>query len=299
MKKNLKKGISIVVICIMLFSTVAISSSAVAEGRAAVKRELSLNGIGTRAVSAYTQIPLIHNGKSLGSIARLINGVVYIPIRQFVESVSSAKVTYYSATKTLTVTGDGHNISVNDGAFVFYANGRPIFERTPTVLLSNGRMYAPMTTVAKALSLSSSYDGSAAYTRGSVAPVTPADEYYAQDAVYWLSRIISAESKGESLLGQIAVGCVVMNRVKSPDFPNTIWGVIFDRKYGIQFSPVANGTVYDTPSYNSVLAAKICLEGYRVSEDILYFINPEIIKSSWIQRTRPYAFSIKHHDFYN
>ena len=299
MKKNLKKGIGIAVIFAMLFSLVAISSSALAEQRAVAKRELSLNGIRTRNVSEYTPLPLIHNGNNLGSIARLINGTVYIPIRQFVESVSSAKVTYYSATKTLTVTGDGHNISVNDGAFVFYANGRPIFERTPSVLLSNGRMYAPLSTVAKALSLSSSYDGSMAYTGGTVAALTPANKYYPEDAVYWLSRIISAESKGESLLGQIAVGSVVMNRVKSTAFPNTIWGVIFDRQYGVQFSPVANGTIYDAPSYNSVLAAKICLEGYRVSEDILYFINPEIIKNSWIQRTRQYDFSIKHHDFYN
>lgn len=299
MKNNLKKVWSIALICAMLFGILAISASAVTEERAIAKRELSLTGVGKRDVSFYPAITLEHNGKSLGSIARLINGTVYIPIRQFVESVSSAKVTYYSQTKTLTVTGDGHNISVNDGAFVFYAGGRPIFERTPTVLMNNGRMYAPMSTVAKALSLSYTYDGYTANTAGSVAPVTPADKYYASDAVYWLSRIISAESKGESLLGQIAVGTVVMNRVKSGDFPNTIWGVIFDRKYGIQFSPVANGTIYDTPSYNSILAAKICLEGYRVSEDILYFINPEIIPSSWIQRTRQYEFSIKHHDFYN
>ena len=298
MKNNLKKGLCIVIICIMLFATFSTSSFAMVEAKAVVKQELSLSGVGSRDLSVYATVPLVHNGKSLGNIARLINGVVYIPIRQFVETVSGAKVTYYSATKTLTVTGEGHDISVNDGAFVFYAGGRPIFERTPTVLMNNGRMYAPLTSVAKALSLTSYYDGTIAYTNGRAASITPADKYYDSDAVYWLSRIISAESKGEPLLGQISVGSVVMNRVKSADFPNTIWGVIFDRKYGVQFSPVANGTIYEAPTYNAVLAAKICLEGYRASEDILYFVNPEIIQGSWLQRTREYAFSVKHHDFY-
>lgn len=48
--------------------------------------------------------------------------------------------------------------------------------------------------------------------------------------LYWLSRIISAESRGESLKGQIAVGNVVLNRVEEDDFPDTIPAVIFDRK---------------------------------------------------------------------
>ena len=55
---------------------------------------------------------------------------------------------------------------------------------------------------------------------------------YNEDDVYWLSRIISAESRGEPLEGQIAVGNVVLNRVRSSAYPNTIYGVIFDRKHG-------------------------------------------------------------------
>ena len=73
---------------------------------------------------------------------------------------------------------------------------------------------------------------------------TTQPDYNREDKLYWLSRIISAESRGEPLEGQIAVGNVVLNRVDSPDFPDTIYGVIFDDRWGGQFTPVRNGTIY-------------------------------------------------------
>ena len=62
-----------------------------------------------------------------------------------------------------------------------------------------------------------------------------ADSAYDYEDLYWLSRIISAEAKGEGFTGQIGVGTVVLNRVRSSQFPNTIYGVIFDRKNGTQY----------------------------------------------------------------
>ena len=111
--------------------------------------------------------------------------------------------------------------------------------------------------------------------------------------------IISAEAKGESLKGQIAVGNVVLTRVRSTSYPNTIYGVIFDRKHGTQFSPVSYGTIYQTPTESSVIAAKICLEGYTLSDTILFFMNPRLATNNWISKNRPYAFTIGNHDFYN
>ena len=111
--------------------------------------------------------------------------------------------------------------------------------------------------------------------------------------------LISAEAKGEPFLGQIAVGNVVLNRVKSASYPNTVYGVIFDRKYGTQFSPVSYGTIYKAPTAGAIIAAKICLEGYSLSDSALFFVNPRIATNNWIVRTRPYAFTIGNHDFYN
>ena len=125
------------------------------------------------------------------------------------------------------------------------------------------------------------------------------DSAYDYEDLYWLSRIISAEAKGESFTGQIGVGTVVLNRVKSSQFPNTIKGVVFDQKYGTQFTPVANGTIYDAPTQSAVVAAKMCLDGYTLSGSVLYFLNPRIATSSWIQNNRKYAFRVGNHDFYH
>ena len=126
-----------------------------------------------------------------------------------------------------------------------------------------------------------------------------ADSAYDYEDLYWLARIISAEAKGESFTGQIGVGTVVLNRVRSKEFPNTVKGVVFDKKYGTQFTPVANGTVYNTPTNSSVVAAKMCLDGYTLSNSVLYFVNPSIATSSWIQNHRKYAFRIGNHEFYH
>ena len=92
---------------------------------------------------------------------------------------------------------------------------------------------------------------------------------------------------------------VVMNRVRSPLYPNTIYGVIFDRRYGTQFSPVSFGTIYNTPSSRSVIAAKLVLDGAVISNDVLFFMNPRLSTTNWIAENRPYAFTIGRHDFYN
>jgi N-acetylmuramoyl-L-alanine amidase len=115
--------------------------------------------------------------------------------------------------------------------------------------------------------------------------------------VYWLSRIISAESGGEPLEGKIAVGNVVLNRVKSPDFPNTIYGVIYDTAGGIQFEPVANGTVNNVPDPDSVLAAKLCLDGASVAGGSLFFLNPSLATSFWITENRTKVAAIGSHVF--
>lgn len=118
------------------------------------------------------------------------------------------------------------------------------------------------------------------------------------DAVYWLSRIIEAEAGGEPFKGKVAVGEVILNRVKSEEFPNTIWSVIFDEKFGIQFEPVANGTIYNTPSNDSIKAAKQALAGSNYIGDCLYFLNPTIAESNWIIKNRDYYTTISNHEFY-
>ena len=121
---------------------------------------------------------------------------------------------------------------------------------------------------------------------------------YSDNDLYWLSRIIHAEASGEPFEGKIAVGNVVLNRVKSKNYPNTVYGVIFDKKYGTQFSPVSYGTIYNTPSSDSIKAARKCLEGYSINSEMIFFINPDIATNFWIVKTREYVMTIGNHDFY-
>ena len=126
----------------------------------------------------------------------------------------------------------------------------------------------------------------------------PPQADYDQEDLYWLSRIISAESRGEPLVGQIAVGNVVLNRTESDQFPDTVKEVVFDSQYAIQFTPVANGTIYQEPAASSVLAAKLCLEGAEVAGDSLYFFAPAVSAGSWITQNRTYYAAIGSHHFY-
>ncbi len=274
-----------------------IPQSPASRGRSAAT--YSLNTVQNKNVYAYSAVNVTLGGSSLGRVGRLINGEVYIPIRRFVEgSVSGARLVYSSSTRTMAVSGAGHNISVSDGAYALYANGRVFFSKTPSCILSDGRMYVPVSNLAPAFSLSYKVSGTSVSLSGTPRAVLSGDRYYDADAVFWLARIISAESRGEPLIGQIAVGSVVLNRVRSSQFPNTIWGVIFDRKWGVQFSPVIDGSIYNTPTASAILAAKICLEGFSVSRDALYFLRPSASSSSWIVNNRPFLFVIGNHYFF-
>lgn len=235
----------------------------------------------------------------LSGEAMIYQSVTYVPLRSFSELAGADSVTWNGRTATATVKKGSTVISVTDGYYYIIASGRYFYTVTPILNLS-GRLYVPIRALAKSFCMNLHWNGATRTVELSSTgkSLTPASSYYASEDLYWLSRIISAESGGESLYGQIAVGNVVLNRVRHKQYPNTVRGVIFDRVGGIQFTPVANGTVYRTPTARSVIAAKICLEGYSISEDILFFMNPRIATSNWISKNRPFAFRIGNHDFY-
>lgn len=121
---------------------------------------------------------------------------------------------------------------------------------------------------------------------------------YSEEDLKWLSRIIHAEARGEPYEAMLAVGNVVLNRVASPMYPDTVRDVIFDRRSGIQFTPTVNGSINNSPSTASFLAAIEVLEGKQNAEGALFFKNPHIVRSSWASRNRPFAFSLSNHDFF-
>lgn len=229
-----------------------------------------------------------------------IGGTVYVPVQRFADLFGSFKTVYTEATEQVVITGTNLSITVKVGDPYITVNER-IFYTGKKVISLGGWIFVPLTSMCQALNAkvtirSGYYD--AFITSGDPTTVKWASEYYNSTDLYWLSRIISAEAKGEPFAGQIAVGNVVLNRVRSSQFPNTVKEVIFDTKYGTQFSPVASGTIYNTPTESAIRAAKVCLEGYTFSTEMIYFYNPAIATSSWIGRTRPYIMTIGNHKFY-
>ena len=229
-----------------------------------------------------------------------IGGTVYVPVQRFADLFGSFRTVYTEATEQVVITGTNLSITVKAGDPYITVNER-IFYTGKKVISLGGWIFVPLTSMSKAVNAKVTirqgyYD--AFITSGDPTKVQWASEYYDSTDLYWLSRIISAEAKGEPFAGQIAVGNVVLNRVRSKQFPNTVKGVIFDTKYGTQFSPVSSGTIYNTPTASAVRAAKVCLEGYSLSTQMIYFYNPKIATSSWIGRTRPYIMTIGNHKFY-
>ena len=251
----------------------------------------------TAVLPAAEALSLQVNSTTLTNV-EVYNSTTYVSLRSISLLLSpGAQISWENnqavvRTSKLTVTARPGNLYID-------ANGRKLYAANG-VKLVNGTTMVPVRVIAKAMGASVSWNAStqrAVVTSGS-GTITSGDNYYNSDAVYWLSRIINAESNGESLKGKIAVGNVIMNRVASTDFPNSIYGVIFDKTGGTQFTPVANGTIYNTPSADSILAAKLCLDGASVVGNSLFFLNPVIATSSWIAKNRAYVATIGNHVFY-
>lgn len=115
------------------------------------------------------------------------------------------------------------------------------------------------------------------------------------DMIDLLARLINGEARGEPYKGQVAVGAVVMNRVKSSDFPDTISGVIYQKN---QFSCVTDGQFNKAIDENSTVykAAREAMNGSDPTNGCLFFYNPKTSKSSWIF-SRPTVITIGKHRF--
>ncbi len=111
--------------------------------------------------------------------------------------------------------------------------------------------------------------------------------------LYLLARIISAEARGEPYVGQVAVGAVVLNRVKLASFPDTIAGVIYQKG---AFSALSDGQ-FDKPISDSAWnAARDALNGWDPTGGAIYYYNPQKTTSKWIY-TRPVLVTIGSHVF--
>ncbi len=289
-KRCLSLTLALILLCLCLIPVFAFSSSAVTQ-----KQVANID------YTNYENIPIYLYGTPLTKDARLINSTTYVPIRMFFDAFNQdTAIAYHTSTRTANVKTDALDLTITDGGHVLHVNNRCLWTDMPAKILSDGRMYLPIRLLSRTLGLTVDWDNNtrSVYLSGTPVVLENGEDYYNQDDLYWLSRIISAESRGEPLLGQIAVGNVVCNRKASNAYPNTIYGVIFDNQYSVQFSPTADESIYATPTISAITAAKLCLEGVSISSEAMYFFAPAIATSTWIAETRNYLFQIGNHIFY-
>lgn len=102
---------------------------------------------------------------------------------------------------------------------------------------------------------------------------------YTNSDLYLLAKCIHAEARGEIYTGQVAVGAVILNRVKSPQFPNTISGVIYQKG---AFTAVDDGQINLEPNQTAYNAARDALNGWDPTYGCIYYYNPATATSAWI-----------------
>ena len=116
---------------------------------------------------------------------------------------------------------------------------------------------------------------------------------YSSSDLYLLAKCIYAEARGEPYIGQVAIGAVVLNRVESSSFPNTIAGVIY-QPYA--FTAVSDGQINLEPNDTAYKAARDALNGWDPTNGCIYYYNPSTATSAWIW-SRPIMLSIGRHNF--
>lgn len=194
------------------------------------------------------------------------------------------------------VTAQDLSVRMRVGDQYIEANGRYLYVPNK-VIVGNERVLVPVRTIVQAMGGAVAWNAQTGeveiYSGGG--SIASGASYYDGDSVYWLSHIINAESGNQPLEGKLAVGTVIMNRVVSSRFPSSISEVICAPN---QFTPVRSGSINRTPNTESVIAAKLVLEGVRVGGNSLYFVNPSTAPNSWAQRNRPYVTTIGAHAFF-
>lgn len=231
----------------------------------------------------------------------LENNRTFVPIR-FVTEALKTNIEWDGSKATAIIKSGNQTISLPVGSKTAYVNGSA-YHLDAAIKLHQDRVFVPLRFVSEVLKSrvewnQANYSVSITTGQNPNSTLTASKISYSEEDFYWLSRIVSAESKGEPYEGKLAVANVIINRKNSSEFPNTIKGVIFDSKFGYQFTPVKSGTIYQSPTSDSIHAAKEALQGINNIGKSLYFLNASKSTLNWIQTNRTYYKTIANHDFY-
>jgi len=221
-------------------------------------------------VDNRTSVPMLVNGERRGECL-VMGGQLYMAPDAFCAALGFPASGSFSGS-VYTMTADGVTITAEPGTLYFTCNGRYLY-LADRVQERGGQIVLPVELLAKCLGVSAAWDRvgwTVSVMADGIEPLESGDTYYVDTDVYWLSHVIYAEAGNQGLLGKIAVGSVVMNRIADEAFvgQNSVYDVIFAKN---QFEVVINGMIYMEPDESAVIAAKLALEGADVVDGAAYF----------------------------
>ena len=245
------------------------------------------------------QVTVTVNGARIDTygLARRQGGEVVVPLRPVSQALGATSVMWDPEADCVRVTAPGLELWVPFYKEYAEANGR-CWYIPGGVDTVNDRTLVPLDFLLWAFGAKAASSGQYVELTPTGKPLVAAESFYDSDDLYWLSHIIYAEAGNQPLVGQIAVGNVVINRTYDDEFPGTIKAVIFDRRYGVQFTPAYSGSIDMSPSSDSVAAAKLALEGFETVDGALYFTPVRAAGHCWASRHCPVVAEIADHVFF-
>ena len=215
------------------------------------------------------------------------NGIIYVPVR-FVSEALGAYVRWDAILETAVVSRQLREYVFEPATQGCYVDN--VWSYTSQRII-NGVLYADAKFLLAKFGASYEYDSLRHEISLSLpdytVPTQFLETYYTAEDLYWLAKIVTCEAGSVTFNQQVMVANVILNRRASSSFPNTIYEVIYDRRFGIQFSPAYSGRLPKAnPNAKTYLACKAALNGLNLAPDCLYFIYASN-KSGWIARTRP------------
>lgn len=257
----------------------------------------------TSTAKAETPVDITLNGSYIKTASHgfIDDGSVMLPVRSIAETFGCNSVNWNETEKKVTVEYDENLLDIYAGTKNAKINNEAVTMPKQAQIV-DGRAYVSVRFICDFFDADVKWNElthTVVITKdGFEVNKKHIDNSYTSSDLEWLAKIVHAEAGGEPDDGKVAVANVVLNRKKHREFPNTIYDVVFDRKYGVQFTPVANGAIYNKPSVNSYHSAKKALFGKNVVGESLYFCNLSISTNFWIPNNRPFFTKIGKHSFY-
>lgn len=236
-------------------------------------------------------------GVPLDIEVEIIQGSTYVPLLAMSKILDdSANCTWDASSNTATVKSSNLSLTAVGGQLYLEANGRYLYIEEGLQVL-DGDLLLPLAVLTRAFDASLSWHEEArviSVVTGSGGIVSGA-EFYNSDDLFWLSRVIFAESGNQPLEGQMGVAMVVYNRIADSWYPDTILGVLSQKN---QFTTYKNGALANrTPNASSIIAAKLVMDGGIVKE-IAHATHFDSISGSWASYNLKTIMVIGGHTFY-